>query len=155
MRTTAFRDLVWSSTSSAPFHRTGILESCLFLEDLTSETWDPRIPVQVASNLLPVSVFSDSVPRVGLITGLCMPKSGSWSGGNWARGDRVEISWMDLSIHVCAHTAPHGAEGSWEGKQRKFVCDQGGARDQLPPCYPISTQNSESENYDFGLSLPG
>lgn len=62
---------------------------------------------------------------------------------------------MELSIHVCAHKAPRGAEGSVDGKQKKSVCDQGGARDQLPLCYPISTQNSESENYDFGLSLPG
>ena len=67
----------------------------------------------------------------------------------------MEVSWTDLSIHVCARKALHGAEGSGDGKQSKFVCDQGGARDQLPLCYPISTQNSESENYDFGLSLPG
>ena len=53
------------------------------------------------------------------------------------------------------HKAPHGAEGSVDGEQKKPVCDHGGARDQLPLCCPISTQNSESENYDFGLSLPG
>ena len=34
---------------------------------------------------------------------------------------------MDLSIHVCAHKALHGAKGSGDGKQRKLVCDQGGA----------------------------
>ena len=44
---------------------------------------------------------------------------------------------MDLTIHVCAHKALHGAKGSGDGKQRKLVCDQGGARDRCPCATPF------------------